>query len=213
MAGGSVAEVPLSALEEHYSLGSLGAAGTSPGVTLSERRCLVILRLAAPRADKNFAERVQTETGFELPFAPNKATLTAAGSALWTGPDEWLLTSDRRLPGHEQALRRCLAGPSGAVVDLSHARIVLRIAGEHSRDLLARGCSLDLHPRKFAAGECAQSLLGQVSVLLHRREAETFDLFVARSYAVSVWDWLTGAAAGFGYVVLPADSGTNGADV
>ena len=216
MARGSVAEIPLSALEGHYHSGTFGAADMSPGVMLSERRGLVILRLAAPRADEDFTERVRAETGFVLPAAPNRTALTAAGTALWSGPGEWLLmTSDRSQTNHELALRRCLAGSSGAVVDLSQARAVICIAGEHSRDLLAMGCPLDLHHRDFAAGCCAQSLLGQVNVLLHLcQEADAFDLFVARSYALSVWDWLTDAAAGFGYRVLPASpAGTNGAGV
>ena len=213
MARGSVAEIPLSALEGHYHSGTFGVADMSPGVMLSERRGLVILRLAAPRADEDFTERVRAETGFVLPAAPNRTALTAAGTALWSGPGEWLLmTSDRSQTNHELALRRCFAGSSGAVVDLSQARAVICIAGEHSRDLLAMGCPLDLH--QFA-GCCAQSLLGQVNVLLHlRQEADAFDLFVARSYALGVWDWLTDAAAGFGYRVLPASpAGTNGAGV
>jgi heterotetrameric sarcosine oxidase gamma subunit len=35
------------------------------------------------------------------------------------------------------------------VVDVSAQRTTLRLRGEHARDLLAGGCSLDLHPRVF----------------------------------------------------------------
>jgi len=67
--------------------------------------------------------------------------------------------------------------------------------------LLDKGCSLDLHPRIFPVGSCAQTALAHVGVLLHRRDIATFELYCARSYAQHLWHWLTEAAAEFGYVV------------
>ena len=52
------------------------------------------------------------------------------------------------------------------MVDVSAQRTTLRLRGEHARDLLAGGCSLDLHPRVFGRGAAAQTLLGQAGVVL-----------------------------------------------
>ena len=89
-----------------------------------------------------------------------------------------------------------------AVTDLGHGRTVLRIVGRHGRDLLAKGSGVDFHPRAFPVGACAQSLLGHVGVLVHAvDERPAFDLYVARSYALTVWEWLGESAAEWGFRV------------
>jgi heterotetrameric sarcosine oxidase gamma subunit len=101
----------------------------------------------------------------------------------------------------ETRLSEAIAG-SGAVTDVSGGRVALRIGGAKPRALLAKGCPLDLHPSAFRSGTCAQSVLAQVSVLIHALgDGEDFDLYAARSYAVHLWQWLTDAAAEFGYRV------------
>ena len=112
---------------------------------------------------------------------------------LWLGPDEWLIRS------HQPALiNQCSAIAHGAITDVSSGRAAWRLTGPHSVDLLAKGCSLDLHSRVFANGACAQTALAHVAVLLHRRDAETFDIYCARSYARHVWHWLHEAALEYG---------------
>jgi sarcosine oxidase subunit gamma len=78
----------------------------------------------------------------------------------------------------------------------------MRVSGPRARELLAKGCSLDLHPRAWEPGRCAQTSIARVSVLLHALDPEGFDLYCARSYAGSVWHWLTEAAAEYGYQVI-----------
>jgi sarcosine oxidase subunit gamma len=79
----------------------------------------------------------------------------------------------------------------------------LRISGPHTRELLAKGCSLDLHPRVFRTGHCAQTSLAHVGVLLHLPDAGGgIDLYCSRSYAQHLWHWLSEAAGEFGYEVV-----------
>jgi sarcosine oxidase subunit gamma len=67
---------------------------------------------------------------------------------------------------------------------------------------LPKGCTLDFHPSRFAAGHCAQTSLGHANTLINCIDDESiFDLFVLRSYAVSFWEWITDAAGEFGYRV------------
>jgi len=66
-----------------------------------------------------------------------------------------------------------------------------------ARGVLAQGCPLDLHPRAFRAGACAQSLLAGIDVLLHQRDdAPSYDLQVRWSHAAYLWAWLAAAAQG-----------------
>jgi sarcosine oxidase subunit gamma len=75
--------------------------------------------------------------------------------------------------------------------------------------VLAKGCPLDLHPRAFATGNCAQSLLAKASVLIHlpnddAQRGPTFDLYVARSFAHYLFAWLEDAGREYGVQVEAA---------
>lgn len=186
-----------SALAEVYSPGTYGAATPDgPGVTLAERRGLTLVHLAGEAATLN--EGVRKATGHDLPITPNTVIGDDRGGALWLAPDRWLIVSARE---ESERLERRLAagiGSAGAATDVSSGRTVVRIGGANARDLLAKGCPLDLHPRAFAAGHCAQSLIAQVNVLLHAVDESRVDLYVARGFGLTMWEWLTDAAAEFG---------------
>ena len=87
-------------------------------------------------------------------------------------------------------LRRAFAADAGVVTELGHSRTVLRLAGPAAATLLARCVAVDLDPAAFPAGAFAQTPLHQVGVLLHRTGEQGFDLYVPRSYALSVMQWL-----------------------
>jgi sarcosine oxidase subunit gamma len=145
-----------------------------------------------------------------LPTEPNTTADRGDLTALWLGPDAWLLTCP---PGDFAALtgslRAALADVHAAITDVSDGRVALRLAGPNARDVLAKGCPLDLHPRAFATGSCAQSLLAKASVLIHlpnddAQRGPTFDLYVARSFAHYLFAWLEDAGREYGVQVEAA---------
>jgi sarcosine oxidase, subunit gamma len=127
--------------------------------------------------DSQVSVRGEPQPGF--PVEPN----TSAGKALWLGPDEWLVIGAREEDFADAA----------AAVDLSANRVCLELVGDDVEDVLAQGCSLDLHPSVFAPGRCAQTLLAKAQVVLHRRDAETFRILVRPSYAPYLRAWLEDA--------------------
>jgi sarcosine oxidase subunit gamma len=72
---------------------------------------------------------------------------------------------------------------------------VVELSGPRSRDLLAHGCALDLHPSAVPVGFCAQTLLAQAGVVLTVCADDTIRLFVRASFAEYVATWLLDAAA------------------
>ena len=76
-------------------------------IVLGERphRCQVNLRGKA--ADPTFAARVASAIGLALPVLPNTTTSDGGITALWLGPDEWLLAAR---PGREAELLGKLHG-------------------------------------------------------------------------------------------------------
>lgn len=158
-------------------------------------------------ADPRFLRAAGAVLGCVLPVNANTVRSAADVTVLWLGPDEWLVVTP---PGRETAvvgeLEAALAEVRAAVVDVTGNRARLRLAGPRARDVLAKGCSLDLHPRAFRPGQCAQTLLARAGVLIHQiDDAPSFDVYPRRSFAEYVWAWLRDAGAEYG-VRAPTDA-------
>jgi heterotetrameric sarcosine oxidase gamma subunit len=195
----------LSPLAGMLAPGDYGAATRDgPGVVVEERRGLSIVQVAArPGQLEAAASAIERSMGISPSDEPNSVVTGARASALWIAPGQWLLVAEGMAEGELERLLREAVQEVAAVTDQSHARSVLRIAGPQVAALLAKGCPLDLDPRVFKPGRCAQSVVGPVAALLHLvDESPIFDLYLPRSYAISFWDWLADSAAEFGCRVM-----------
>jgi sarcosine oxidase subunit gamma len=193
-----------SALAGAYRLGDYGAVTpTGPGIVLNERRGLALIQLAGgAESYGNASARLEERLRLALP-RPNRATGDDSLAALWTGPERALLVAAGR-SGLASELVEALSGIGIAVTDLSHARTVLRLRGAHARDLLAKECGVDFHPRAFSSGDCAVTSYGPIGMLVHAVDERAFDLYVYRGFAVSFFEALMTGAREFGCRVAPA---------
>jgi sarcosine oxidase subunit gamma len=174
------------------------------GVWLAERPHRAQVNLRGNAADPSFLAAVRGAVGVELPTTPNRTSAAGEAKALWLGPDEWLLVG----PGGRQAewvsaLRRALDGQHAAVIDWSEARTAIAISGPKARDLMAKGTPLDLHPRAFAPGQCAQSVFAKTTMILDQiDDGPTYELYVLNSFADYLWAWLTRAGEEYGIAAV-----------
>lgn len=173
------------------------------GVQLSERAPGGRITLRGDPADRAFMAAVGQALDMVLPTDPNTSASAGQATALWLGPNEWLLTTDAGVATELlDRIHDALAGVAGAVVDVGNASTVIGLAGPRACDLLAKGCSLDLHPTAFAPGRVAQTLIAQADVILHRIDdgatEAAFDIHVRRSFAEYLWQWLADAALEYG---------------
>jgi sarcosine oxidase subunit alpha len=111
--------------------------------------------------------------------APSFDRVADAGGfrVLRLGPDEWLVVGEADC-GELRA------------VDVTHNRVIIPVA---DRATLAKGCGLDLDPRAFPAGYCAQTLLARTQVILEAR-AEAVLVYARPSFAAYLRDWLADAS-------------------
>jgi sarcosine oxidase subunit gamma len=180
------------------------------GVRLGERLGLGKIDLRGNPHDRAFMTAVGRVLDLLLPSEPCTSAGKEQVAALWLGPDQWLVTCPvtevARLTG---SLRAALVDVHSAITEVSDARVALRVAGPSARDVLAKGCPLDLHRRAFPVGGCAQSLLAKASVLIHLLDdgperGPSFDVYVARSFAHYLWMWLEDAGREYGVSIEPA---------
>ena len=163
---------------------------------LREVPFLAQIDLRADPTDRAVAGRVGAVLGTQPPTAANTVSGDLAGiHVLWLGPDEWLVVGPLTTEGElDRQLRAALAGATGSVVDVSANRTVLELSGPRARAVLEGGCSLDLHPRAFGPGDCAQTLLARANVIVHQLTDEPlYRIFVRPSFALYVATWLTDA--------------------
>lgn len=149
--------------------------------------------LADLRVDPASGVRVR---GAALPTTPNTWVPAGDGRLVWLGPDEWLLTSPGTAPeALEAELADVLRPVGGVAVDVSAQRIGLRLTGARAREVLAKGCAVDLHPRAFGRGSSAQTTLGRAGVVLLALGDDGQDLavLVRSSFAGYLATWLLDA--------------------
>ncbi|OON72770.1 sarcosine oxidase subunit gamma [Streptomyces tsukubensis] len=143
------------------------------------------------------AGRVAASLGVAWPTTPCTFTAGEAADVLWLGPDEWLVVA---APGEADhltgALRAALGDGGGSVTDVSAQRTALDLSGPLTRDVLAHGCAVDLHPRINPEGTCVQTMLAQAGVVLLVRDstATAVRLLVRSSFAAYVASWLLDAS-------------------
>ena len=152
--------------------------------------------------NSDFLQAVKEQLGFDLPLVPNTVSVAGRWRGCWLASDEWLLLGPGRSEPFE-TLVGDLSAMHHSLVDLSGGQTVIRIGGPAWRDVLGSACTLDLHPRVFEAGHCAQTVLTQSNVLMiHAHDdarGEALDIVVRRSFADDLLRWLIDAATEVGF--------------
>jgi len=136
--------------------------------------------------------------GLELPTTPNTSR-SAHLTVLWLAATKWLIMGPSLGSGElKLQLAAALSGVPHLISDYSDARTGIEVSGRQARTVLSRVCPLDLHPRTFSAGQCAQSIIARAPLLLHQAdELPAFHLYVDRSLFAYAWAWLVDAGSEF----------------
>ena len=168
---------------------------TSGAMSIREQQFVTQINLRVDLRDAVVMQRLKSLLGFAPPLTPNTVATSGDLRILWVGPDEWLIVGGAdQAKAIEQPLREAVAGASASVVDVSASRTVLLIQGELAREVLAHGIAIDLHPRAFPPGRCAQTRLVKAPVIIERSADGTFNLYVHTSFATFLADWLLDAS-------------------
>jgi sarcosine oxidase subunit gamma len=188
-------------------------AAQAGGASLIELPFLSMVSLrVAPGSET--ASRIEQALGLSLPSAGQVSSVligeidgVLAGevrSVLWLGPDEFLVVGpDGDTADLVALLVEAIGDNPGSVVDVSANRSTLVLSGPNARDLLEKGCTIDLHPRSFTAGRCAQTTFARGHLLIWQTGAEdspsgpVYRLLFRGSFADYFADWLLDATAEF----------------
>ena len=136
-------------------------------------------------------------TGVDVPDQ-GELTWSDEGGTLWMSPDEVLvLCAAEDAAGRAAALTRALDGSHALVVDVSQARIAIRVTGRDAlvREVLAKLSPADLRASALPPGRVRRTRLGQVAAAFWFPSEGEAMLICFRSVADYVFALLSNAAA------------------
>jgi sarcosine oxidase, subunit gamma len=154
-----------------------------------------IVEIAALRGRAAELQNIASGRGLPLPQL-GRATVTADRLALCVRPERWLVLNPPAAPGVSAGLWHSALAGVGAAVDLSSGLTALELTGPAAREVLARGCRLDLDAGAFPMNAAAATIVAQVSVILVALPSGLL-LLTPASTAHHMREWLAATAKPF----------------
>ena len=116
---------------------------------------------------------------------------------LWSGPSNWLLVSTKK--DILNSVQKICDDKNFAVTDLSHSRAIIELKGSNSKEVLKKGCPINLN--EFKVNNCANSIFHGITITIDMvsNDPETFRIFALRSFGESLYYSITDACLEDGY--------------
>ncbi len=139
----------------------------------------------------------------EMPL-PKRAGDTSAKekiTLLWLGPNEWILVSNFEIAKEtniyelEQVLFDGISKPNlGAVTNVTDHFTIFSLSGTNIFKILCKGCPYDFESKNFSDNKAVRTIINHIDVTIHRKNKNNIDLYVRRSFANYLWNWLKDSA-------------------
>jgi len=165
-----------------------GRAFSASGVSLTVLPPAERISLRAPATSVAVLSKA---LGVELPQKPKTAETADGRTALWLGPDEWLVIDE----AGKDPLADCADVKAlHSAVGISHRNIAIAVTGPAATAAINAGCPQDLSLAAFPVGACSRTILGKIEIVLLRTAEDGFRVECWRSFSDYAWAFLTEAA-------------------
>ncbi len=198
-----IATTPLSRI---YASGRHGLMEGDAGLSMVEFGDFELMQVMARRGTWSATGQACKEAYGQAAPARPQAVEADGALLIWSGPDQFLVLSARTAGGNSAmgTARSAFAGMA-SLSEQSDGRSLIRVTGPRARDMLAKVCSLDLHPAVFPDGAAAATSIDHTSVNLWRGQddggAAVFYLLVFSTFAESLWHTLLDSGAEYGVTI------------
>lgn len=170
--------------------------GGKPGLVITELAHLGKINL---RGGDDMLPAINTHTGCAALPGNNRVVSIGDRHLVWLGPDEFLLLCAAGSETHlHSQLTLDMDGIHAAVTNVTDSLCAMSLRGPAVRQVLAKGCSLDLHQSEFTAGDAAQTMLAHAGVTLIATDESGVTLVCRTSFAPYIAEWLMDAGLEFG---------------
>ena len=164
---------------------------------ISEVKNLAIIQIVQYKRSKIQLGTIQIE-GLGFPIENSKVESNKETRILWSAPRTWFVISKKE--NIINNIKEKCTDENFAITDISHSRAVIQIKGLEAREILKKGCPLNIN--EFKTNNCAGTVFHGISIVvdLIDNNPDTFNLLTLRSFGESFYHHITDAALEFGYV-------------
>ena len=133
-----------------------------------------------------------------MPTENSKVMSNKFTRILCIGPKTWLIVSNKNIT---EDIKFFFKEEDFAITDISHSRAAIQIKGFQTKDVLKKGCPINLN--NFEKNSCAGTVFHGISIVIDfvDNNPDTFNLLALRSFGESFYHHITDATLEFGYIV------------
>ena len=164
---------------------------------ISEAKGLSIVQVVQYKKSQIQLNNIKIDE-LEFPNENLKVTTNNKTRILWNAPKTWLIISNKE--NIIDIIKGKCSEENFAITDISHSRAVIQIKGAQAREVLKKGCPLNIS--EFEINNCAGSVFHGITIVIDciNDNPDTFNLLTLRSFGESFYHHITDAALEFGYV-------------
>ena len=193
-------KLAVTSLEHIHKKGRFGNYQKQSGkklLEISEVKNLAIIHLVQYKKSKIQPNTIKLEN-LELPLDNPKVTANKETRILWSAPRTWLIISSKK--NIISNIKNKCDRENFAITDISHSRAVIQIKGPQAKEVLKKGCPININ--EIQVNNCAGTVFNGITVVVDfvNNNPDPFNLLALRSFGETFYHHITDAALEFGYV-------------
>ena len=163
---------------------------------ISEVKNLKIIQLVQYKKSKIQPSTIKIGD-LDLPLESPKVTMNKETRILWNAPRTWLIISSKK--NIVSSIKDKCDNENFAVTDISHSRAVIQIKGLQAKEVLKKGCPININ--EIQVNNCAGTVFNGITIVVDcvNNNPDTFNLLALRSFGETFYHHITDAALEFGY--------------
>jgi heterotetrameric sarcosine oxidase gamma subunit len=188
---------PLQSIHKKGLFGDHHKKNESDLLNITEVNNLNIIQIFQYKNSKVNIQDIQLDD-LNLPLKSLQVSHNKDTRILWSGPNTWLVISKKE--NIFKIIEENCENQDFAITDISHSRSVIQIKGFEAKEVLKKGCPLNIND--FNINSCSSSVFHGITITLDciNNEPQTFNLISLRSFGESLYYHITDASLEFGYV-------------
>jgi len=188
---------PLESIHKKGIFGNHQKKDENELLQISEEKGLSIVQVVQYKKSQIQLNNIKIDD-LEFPNDNSKVTTNNKTRILWNAPKTWLIISNKE--NIIDIIKGKCSEENFAITDISHSRAVIQIKGAQAREVLKKGCPLNIS--EFEINNCAGSVFHGITIVVDciNVNPDTFNLLTLRSFGESFYHHITDAALEFGYV-------------
>ncbi len=165
--------------------------------SVSVKEISPVIKINVRGKKREFLTNIGKNLNMILPTEANTSTTSDKLIAIWLSPDEWMIVSNEFVSKDtdkyellEMLFNSISKTNLGAVVDVTDQFVQLELKGKNIYEIFSAGCPFNFNEFKEKKGSTVQTVLNHVDVILHHKDENFVNLFVRRSFAEHLYNWI-----------------------